>query len=129
MQAALQEDVDVVGVSLLSAAHMTVMPELVRIRQQLGIERIPTDKICNRCARCRRLRCSLDRCNTLLVDVVQSSRSAGRTPVQHSWDPDPNTSHRKPRRTITGTSDQPYIDQHARGGVLENSATYGNIHV
>ena len=41
MHAALQEDVDVVGVSLLSAAHMTVMPELVRIRQELGIEHIP----------------------------------------------------------------------------------------
>ena len=41
MHAALQEDVDVVGVSLLSAAHMTVMPELVRIRKELGIEHIP----------------------------------------------------------------------------------------
>lgn len=41
MCAALQEDVDVVGVSLLSAAHMTVMPELIRIRRDLGIERIP----------------------------------------------------------------------------------------
>lgn len=41
MQAALQEDVDVVGVSLLSAAHMTVMPELLRIREELGIEHIP----------------------------------------------------------------------------------------
>ncbi len=41
MYAALQEDVDVVGVSLLSAAHMTVMPEILRIRKELGIERIP----------------------------------------------------------------------------------------
>ncbi len=41
MHAALQEDVDVVGVSLLSAAHMTVMPELVRIRRELRIEDIP----------------------------------------------------------------------------------------
>ena len=41
MHAALQEDVDVVGVSLLSAAHMTVMPELLRIRKELGIEHIP----------------------------------------------------------------------------------------
>ncbi|MCG3131504.1 MAG: Fused isobutyryl-CoA mutase [Phycisphaerae bacterium] len=41
MHAALQEDVDVVGVSLLSAAHMTVMPELVRLRRDLGIEEIP----------------------------------------------------------------------------------------
>ncbi|UCE61088.1 MAG: cobalamin-dependent protein, partial [Phycisphaerales bacterium] len=41
MYAALQEDVDVVGVSLLSAAHMTVMPELLRIRKELGIEHIP----------------------------------------------------------------------------------------
>lgn len=41
MHAALQEDVDVVGVSLLSAAHMTVMPELLRLRKELGIEQIP----------------------------------------------------------------------------------------
>ena len=41
MHAALQEDVDVVGVSLLSAAHMTVMPEMLRIRKRLGIEHIP----------------------------------------------------------------------------------------
>ena len=41
MYAAMQEDVDVVGVSLLSAAHMTVMPELVRIRREIGCEHIP----------------------------------------------------------------------------------------
>ncbi len=41
MHAALQEDVDVVGVSLLSAAHMSVMPEMLRIRKDLGIEHIP----------------------------------------------------------------------------------------
>ena len=41
MYAALQEDVDVVGVSLLSAAHLTVMPEMLRLRRELGIEQIP----------------------------------------------------------------------------------------
>ncbi len=41
MFAAMQEDVDVVGVSLLSAAHMTVMPEMLRIRKALGVEAIP----------------------------------------------------------------------------------------
>ncbi len=41
MYAALQEDVDVIGVSLLSAAHMTVMPEMIHIRKQLGIEQVP----------------------------------------------------------------------------------------
>ncbi len=41
MHAALQEDVDVVGISLLSAAHMTVMPEVLRVREQLGINHIP----------------------------------------------------------------------------------------
>jgi len=40
MFAALQEDVDVIGVSLLSAAHMTVMPELVRLRKELRINHI-----------------------------------------------------------------------------------------
>ena len=39
--AALQEDADVVGVSLLSAAHMTVMPEILRIRKECGIEDVP----------------------------------------------------------------------------------------
>jgi len=41
MHAALQEDVDVVGVSLLSAAHLTVMPEMLRLRRELGIDHIP----------------------------------------------------------------------------------------
>ncbi len=41
VHAALQEDVDVIGVSLLSAAHMTVMPELLRYRNELGIDHIP----------------------------------------------------------------------------------------
>ncbi len=41
MYAALQEDVDVIGVSLLSAAHLTVMPELLRLRTELGINHIP----------------------------------------------------------------------------------------
>lgn len=41
MYAAMQEDVDIVGVSLLSAAHMTVMPELLRFRQQLNFEHVP----------------------------------------------------------------------------------------
>ena len=41
MYAALQEDVDVVGVSLLSAAHMMVMGELTRLRAELGVTEIP----------------------------------------------------------------------------------------
>jgi len=41
MYAAMQEDVDVVGISLLSAAHLTVMPEILRIRRDLGVEDIP----------------------------------------------------------------------------------------
>lgn len=41
MYAALQEDVDVLGVSLLSAAHMTIMPEILRLRKELGIEHVP----------------------------------------------------------------------------------------
>ena len=41
MCAAMQEDVDVVGVSLLSAAHMTVMPEVLKWRKTYGIEHVP----------------------------------------------------------------------------------------
>ena len=41
MYAALQEDVDLLGVSLLSATHMTVIPELVKHRATLGIESTP----------------------------------------------------------------------------------------
>ncbi len=41
MYAAMQEDVDLVGVSLLSAAHMTVVPELMKHRKALGVENIP----------------------------------------------------------------------------------------
>lgn len=41
VQAGLQEDVDVLGVSLLSAAHMTVMPEVLRCGREAGIGDIP----------------------------------------------------------------------------------------
>lgn len=41
VHAALQEDVDVVGVSLLSAAHMTIMPEVVRLAREYGIPDVP----------------------------------------------------------------------------------------
>jgi len=41
VQAAVQEDVDVVGVSLLSAAHMTIMPELRRRCIAAGIPDMP----------------------------------------------------------------------------------------
>ena len=39
--AALQEDVDVLGVSLLSAAHMSIMPEVVRLCREAGIPDMP----------------------------------------------------------------------------------------
>ena len=41
VHAALQEDVDVLGVSLLSAAHMTIMPELRRRCRDVGIPDLP----------------------------------------------------------------------------------------
>lgn len=36
VQAAVQEDVDVLGVSLLSGAHMTIIPEILRLLNELG---------------------------------------------------------------------------------------------
>src|SRR2546423_11730491 len=39
--AAVQEDVDVLGVSLLSAAHMTIMPEARRLCVAAGIPDLP----------------------------------------------------------------------------------------
>src|SRR5262245_318024 len=41
VQAAVQEDVDVLGVSLLSAAHMTVMPEVLRLCREMGVSDMP----------------------------------------------------------------------------------------
>lgn len=41
VHAALQEDADVLGVSLLSAAHMTVMPEVLRLCRDNGIADLP----------------------------------------------------------------------------------------
>jgi LAO/AO transport system ATPase len=41
VHAAVQEDVDVIGVSLLSAAHMSIMPEVVRLCRQAGIGDVP----------------------------------------------------------------------------------------
>lgn len=35
--AALQEDVDAIGVSILSGAHMTVFPKLLRLLQEKGL--------------------------------------------------------------------------------------------
>jgi methylmalonyl-CoA mutase C-terminal domain/subunit len=36
--AALQEDVDVVGLSILSGAHMTLLPKIVRMLREQGLK-------------------------------------------------------------------------------------------
>ena len=41
VHAALQEDVDILGVSLHSAAHMTIMPEVVRLCRESDIPDVP----------------------------------------------------------------------------------------
>lgn len=38
VNAALQEDVDAIGISILSGAHMTVFPKLVDIMKQKGMD-------------------------------------------------------------------------------------------
>lgn len=40
VQAALQEDVDVIGVSILSGAHNTVFPRLIELMKKEGIDDI-----------------------------------------------------------------------------------------
>lgn len=37
VNAALQEDVDVIGVSILSGAHMTVFPKLINLMKEKGL--------------------------------------------------------------------------------------------
>ncbi|MBC7232295.1 MAG: cobalamin B12-binding domain-containing protein [Chloroflexi bacterium] len=39
-QAALQEDVDVVGLSILSGAHMTLVPRVMDLLKQMGLEHV-----------------------------------------------------------------------------------------
>ncbi|MFN0135705.1 MAG: cobalamin-dependent protein [Phycisphaerae bacterium] len=41
VHAAMQEDVDVLGISLLSAAHMTIVPEVLRLAREAGIGDVP----------------------------------------------------------------------------------------
>ena len=41
VHAAMQEDADIVGVSLHSAAHMTIMPEVLKWQKHYGIEDVP----------------------------------------------------------------------------------------
>ena len=38
VSAALQEDVDVVGLSILSGAHMTLLPKITRLMKEQGLE-------------------------------------------------------------------------------------------
>lgn len=38
VNAALQEDVDAIGVSILSGAHMTVFPKIIRIMKDKGLD-------------------------------------------------------------------------------------------
>ena len=38
VQAALQEDVDALGISILSGAHMTVFPKIIELMKQKGME-------------------------------------------------------------------------------------------
>jgi methylmalonyl-CoA mutase C-terminal domain/subunit len=37
VNSALQEDVDVIGVSILSGAHMTIFPKLIKIMKEKGM--------------------------------------------------------------------------------------------
>ena len=41
VKAAIEEDVDVIGISLLSGAHMTVFPRILELLKQEGAEEIP----------------------------------------------------------------------------------------
>ena len=38
VEAALQEDVDVIGISLLSGAHMTIFPKVLNLMKEKGLE-------------------------------------------------------------------------------------------
>ena len=38
VEAALQEDVDVVGISLLSGAHMTIFPKILKLMKEKGLD-------------------------------------------------------------------------------------------
>jgi len=40
VQAAIQEDVDILGVSLLSGAHMTICPRILRLLKEKGADDI-----------------------------------------------------------------------------------------
>lgn len=41
VNAALQEDVDVVGLSVLSGAHMTLCPRIMELMKQAGLDDVP----------------------------------------------------------------------------------------
>ena len=38
VEAAIQEDVDAIGVSILSGAHMTIFPRIINLMRQKGLE-------------------------------------------------------------------------------------------
>jgi methylmalonyl-CoA mutase C-terminal domain/subunit len=38
VSAALQEDVDVIGISILSGAHMTVFPKIIKLMKEKGMD-------------------------------------------------------------------------------------------
>jgi len=40
VNAALQEDVDAIGISILSGAHMTVFPKIINLMKEKGVENI-----------------------------------------------------------------------------------------
>ena len=40
VNAALQEDVDAIGISILSGAHMTVFPKILRLMEEKGLENV-----------------------------------------------------------------------------------------
>jgi methylmalonyl-CoA mutase C-terminal domain/subunit len=43
VQAALQEDVDAIGISILSGAHMTVFPKVYQLMQEKGLTNVPEE--------------------------------------------------------------------------------------
>ncbi|MFC2102945.1 cobalamin B12-binding domain-containing protein [Bacteroidota bacterium] len=40
VEAAIQEDVDVIGISILSGAHMTILPKIMKLMNEKGVDDI-----------------------------------------------------------------------------------------
>ena len=85
-EAALQEDVDVIGMSILSGAHMALFPKVIDLLKEYGMDDVlivADDRVDEFTALCDRERCPVSIIGTLTANFTLVITNTGNTPTTY----------------------------------------------